>query len=248
MKGILYTGNMKWVGVHVRAVRMLCSWRVGPMGPKRSWRMDEIRGGNKVIRCGWGHGRKMHEKRCPCEEAEVDRCVGVWGFRSLHVVYAVLQRGSRTRWEDKMAGGKKNGAEARGSSLHLSPQKRSLRQFCEECRGGAHRAPALCDSHLLEPGAICLGKPGLVRGLHWSCFQVSPTYALPGSPRNTIPGLKHRICPFFFDTRQSKTTRVRHLLISGRTPFKHWLIYPFIRTFTEHQLCVSTKGVTKEKV
>lgn len=43
----------------------------------------------------------------------------------------LLCRGERMR-KDKMAGGDKNGAEARSSSLNLSSQRRDLCQFCGE--------------------------------------------------------------------------------------------------------------------
>lgn len=64
----------------------------------------------------------------------------------------LLCRGEGMR-RNKMAGGDKNGAEARGSSLYLSSQRSNLCQFCGECRGGAATVLALHDSCLLEPGS-----------------------------------------------------------------------------------------------
>ena len=131
-----------------------------------------------------------------------------------------------------------------------APHTRLLgREVCASSVRSAEVGPTrhlLCDSHLLEPGATGSGKPGLVGVLYGSCFQASPTCVLPGSPRNTLASATESML-FLSDTSQSKTSGGRHLLISGRPPFYHWLIYSFVRTFTELQLCVSTRDITREK-
>lgn len=77
--------------MHDRAVRILCSGGVGLTGPKRGWTVDEVRGGNKVIRC---IRKDVHVRRV--RWIVVLEC----GFGSAHVVYAALQRGSNGRGED----------------------------------------------------------------------------------------------------------------------------------------------------
>lgn len=137
-----------------------------------------------------------------------------------------------------MAGGEKNAAEAgsRSSSLSLG------REVCASSVRSAEVGPTrhlLCDSHLLEPGATGSGKPGLVGVLYCSCFQPSPTYVLPGSPRNTLASATESML-FLSDTSQRQAGEGICLFLEGH----RFIIGSFIHSCGQSPSsnCVSVQG------